>query len=579
MIVDRQQTHAAAPRRRASVAGHRAGSKRWARWLFAPTAALLLFLLAAPAAWAHASLISTDPADGQVLSASPETITVTFSERVSLADTGNALLDATGSPASAQITARDNTVLITPDEELSDGSYIVTWRVISLDSHPVAGGITFAVGQPSTVSASLPAGAEDSPVNLARQIAVALRYAGLLGFAGVLWFALLVAPEAHRRAPRFARSLRNAGGWLAAVAVGSALAAPPLATAWQNGEGFAALGTGRLWQESLSDPAAVSALVILLGVLGATVAARRKRTIPAVAAAALALGALTIEGHTRSFGPAWAVLPADLAHLAVAAVWFGGLIGMTVLLRRGHSVPITAAVLAVRRFSTAALASVLLLVVAAGVLWWQIAGSISALWSSYYGELVLTKAILVAAVLAVAAWNRYRLVPAAHTRGDSELDEDSPQIVESSAQLSRLRRTVAVEAFVLIAVIGVTGVLASQQPPERSTQVAAEQTVSVTGDGITAEIVIRPGTVGTNSLEFEVTDPNGALLDAVDDPTLAVRMIDADLGPFQHPVTKTGPGRYQAMVDFPLPGTWSVALTVRASEFSAPVLVTEVTVK
>ena len=53
----------------------------------------------------------------------------------------------------------------------------------------------------------------------------------------------------------------------------------------------------------------------------------------ALAGCGVALGAFTIVGHTRGYGPVALVLTTDLLHLTVAAFWFGGLLGLTLLLR------------------------------------------------------------------------------------------------------------------------------------------------------------------------------------------------------------------------------------------------------
>ena len=59
-----------------------------------------------------------------------------------------------------------------------------------------------------------------------------------------------------------------------------------------------------------------------------------------------------------------------------------------------------------------AIVTVTALVVAGGVLAWVEVGSLGALVSTAYGRLLLTKLALVGAVLAAAAYNRTRLVPA-----------------------------------------------------------------------------------------------------------------------------------------------------------------------
>jgi copper transport protein len=57
------------------------------------------------------------------------------------------------------------------------------------------------------------------------------------------------------------------------------------------------------------------------------------RTIAGAGAAVAPLG-FALTGHTRTMVPAWAGMVADLAHLAAAAIWLGGLVALIGILRR-----------------------------------------------------------------------------------------------------------------------------------------------------------------------------------------------------------------------------------------------------
>ena len=119
------------------------------------TLALGLALVAATAspAAAHASLISIDPADGARLDESPDHVTLTFTEPVSAELGGVRVLDATGATVH-QGAARANGAEVQIDLEpnLPDGTYVVSYRVVSADGHPVRGGSVFGVGE-ATVDA------------------------------------------------------------------------------------------------------------------------------------------------------------------------------------------------------------------------------------------------------------------------------------------------------------------------------------------------------------------------------------------------------------------------------------------
>jgi copper transport protein len=286
------------------------------------------------------------------------------------------------------------------------------------------------------------------------------------------------------------------------------------------------------------------------------------------------------------------VLTADLLHLTVAAFWLGGLVGLGLVVRsagragNGRPAPsggrpvrpasatrtlprsrVEVAAVALSRFSTLAAALVAVLGVAGVLLAWRILGSWSALVDTGYGQALLVKLGLVVAVLAVAGYNRFVVLPAIDTAPTAE------------AGWVRLRRAVSVEGGLLVAVLAVTGWLVNASPTlptaagDGGVAVApaatpVEQTVPL-GTG-TVSARLTPATAGVNSLEFSVVDANGQPVQPVSDPEVSVTMPAAGVGPLTRPVSVTGPGAYQAVLDLPLSGQWVVTISVRTSEFEQP---------
>lgn len=128
------------------------------RYLAQAAVALLVGLvLASGPASAHAALISTDPEDGARLDSAPTMVTLTFSENVT-------------TPAFVVVTAPDGTRVKTGAIKVLDhtvtatvvpvdmrGTYSVSYRVVSADSHAVAGSTTFEVTTGRTVTQVAPA--------------------------------------------------------------------------------------------------------------------------------------------------------------------------------------------------------------------------------------------------------------------------------------------------------------------------------------------------------------------------------------------------------------------------------------
>src|SRR5690606_14383990 len=99
-------------------------------------------LAAGSPAYAHATLVATSPANGAELDAPPAEIRLRFSERVTVAPDGVTLRDADGvvvETPPAGTTPEDPTTVVLPvPGDLPQGAYVVVYRVVSEDSHPVA---------------------------------------------------------------------------------------------------------------------------------------------------------------------------------------------------------------------------------------------------------------------------------------------------------------------------------------------------------------------------------------------------------------------------------------------------------
>ncbi|MGJ7441759.1 copper resistance CopC/CopD family protein [Aquipuribacter sp. MA13-6] len=531
--------------------------------------ALLALVLAAPAS-AHAQLLSTDPADGTVLAQAPRTLTLTFDEPVGLRDDAVSLLDSTGEPVPVQARVVDAEVVVDVEDELADGTYVLTFRVVSSDSHPVTGGSTFSVGAPSAGFVADTSTRTAPGVVALLVLLQALAYGGLLLGAGLVGFVVLVLrgstpPRALLPTARVA--------WGCAV-LGHVLLVPAT-TVRQGGGTVGDLLSPDRWTGADVAGWGTVAAVLVGGLLTATVlpvAARATSGRPAPRAAAgtalagagVALGSMVAVGHTRSAGPAWLVLSADLAHVVTAASWAGGLVGLVLVARAEGGTPF---VTALSRFSALAAWTVAVLTGSGLVLAWRVTGAPAGLLTTDHGRVLLAKLAVVALVLALAGWNRWRLLPA--VRRDP--DRARP----------RIRRTLAVEASGVAVAVAVTGLLVISSPagagpgapPPGPTE--ALVVVEPLPDG-ELTLTLTPGAVGVNALELELTDGEGNPFEPVDVPTVSLTLPEVGVGPLQRPVSRTGSGAYLATVDAPLPGTWQVEVSVRTSTFDNPVLVVPV---
>src|SRR5947207_15638412 len=106
--------------------------------------------LALPAAaWGHAALLRTVPSASGVVNTPPGQVSLTYSEAVEPRFAIVSMTDAAGTQQASGPPRRspaDPDTLLVPLRHLPQGWYLVYWRVISVDGHPVRGAFTFAVG-------------------------------------------------------------------------------------------------------------------------------------------------------------------------------------------------------------------------------------------------------------------------------------------------------------------------------------------------------------------------------------------------------------------------------------------------
>ncbi|PXW30528.1 UNVERIFIED_CONTAM: hypothetical protein DES50_1074 [Williamsia faeni] len=112
--------------------------------------ALLLAVLAgfatAPVASAHATLVSSDPADGASLAVGPATVTLTFNEPMQESFPALTVVGPDGHYWQSGAPTVTGRTMSAPVSELGPvGEYAINYRVTSADGHPVEGRLTFTL--------------------------------------------------------------------------------------------------------------------------------------------------------------------------------------------------------------------------------------------------------------------------------------------------------------------------------------------------------------------------------------------------------------------------------------------------
>jgi copper transport protein len=540
---------------------------------------------AGPAA-AHAELRAVTPADGELLDAAPSEVVLEWSESVSLTGGGARVLDDDAAVVSDPASVVGSTITIPLRGDLADGTYTVSWNVISADSHPISGATVFHVGVPSTTGPVDvgDAGGAGWGVRTGAAILTTLGYAGTLVGVGCWWFLLVAAPADGRLRRRLA-SLAERGAVLGAVAL---VASAPLRIA-RIGGGLGALRDDELLGESLTGPIGVStlvtavALLVLAGLTGRRGSSRALDALGAITGS-VALVGFVLEGHTRSQQPRLLMELLDLVHLGAASLWLGGIAALVVAFRARPAPEVLERI--VDRFSTLAVVSVLVVAGAGVGMAIIVLPTIGDLVDTGYGLALLTKTALVVPVVAMGAYNR-RLVVAARS-ADEAPDEQASQAepVQAQRRRRRLGRVVGAELVLLLAVVGVTSVLVTRSPIASSAPASAPpatvpaDTVELPlSDGAgTALFHLAPGRAGQNQISLVLRDPEDQPLVPVDPPTVELTEPTIGIGPLLPIVHPLVAGEYHVIADIPLSGTYTMTVRVRVSDFAVATAETTVSI-
>ncbi|MGF1611541.1 MAG: FixH family protein [Kiloniellales bacterium] len=519
---------------------------------------LTLYLAGVSGAAAHAVLLATEPPAQSVLETAPVEIVLRFNEPVT--------------PLFVRVIGPDGEPLATPEAAhaidtelrlplplgLPDGGYIVSYRVVSADSHPVSGSFAFSVG-----AEALPAAPSTTTAATREQwwefAKILLRFASnaaLLLAAGAALFQVVVLRPEDRLA-----------GLVPAIRIGAAIAilSTALGVGVQGGLLAAAPGSALfdpgIWRLGASTSTGTAALVQIPALLVTALAtAMRPALVGRIAAAGgvlVAATSLTQTGH--SAGSGWPAQTALALHVIAVAYWLGALWPLHWIVRtRSQSEAATA----VRRFSAVAVPAVALLVVAGvGVALTRIDDP-ATLIDSAYGRILLLKLALVLALVIVAVINRQHLTPAL--------------AAGSEASARKLRRNIRFELALATLILLTTAVLAHTAPRLASDEyehgdhvheAASGYSIATVTGGRTLLLEIAPAKPGANSLTLWLSDRDGQPLAPIE-VTVALSLPVAGIEPLALVPERTATGRYEIpRVDLPVAGRWSLRVDVLVSDF------------
>jgi copper transport protein len=549
--------------------------------------AVAFVALAAPAsAFAHAALLRTDPSASVTLNKPPKELRLTFSEAVEPRFATVSVTDPQANQETDGRPARSDTdpnTLITPlKPDLPQGWYLVYWRVISADGHPVKGAFTFAVGPnpgpaPQFVIPSLTESAATPGLLIVRWIS----YLTAMCAIGLLLLRVFLVRDVPRRIPGASLRSLTVAFW---GSIGAALIATPIydlmstakfaqRSAFDLGDIVPLLSSSHFGRSLLDFELVLAFLAVAGGIaIWLDDPKRRERSIAALLAL---IGALTaagsalfvpgFAGHAAQTNPRWLSIGLDWIHLLAGSFWIGGLVGLLVLGWRLGELKVPALTIAVPRFSRLAFVSVIVLVASGIGSALQHFPTLGSLWDTSYGKALVLKLIFLAGTIAIASVNFTRTAPRFVRAGRGE-----PGAGASAAGL--LRILVSGEVLLVAGAIFAAALLTSLAPPPKAlasigsinAHVNKGGSATVKKNGYELDFRFTPNRAAVpNTFKVTVTKNGKPVRGA--DVTAKFTMLDMEMQQQAYNLPERGPGSYSrantpALV---MVGRWGVGFNIR----------------
>ena len=500
---------------------------------------------------AHAGLKSSEPAASSVLERAPKEIVLNFGESVEISFGSVRLFDSNSKiivlPTPKYVVKDgvvDTKTVRVAVPELGQGSFLVVWRVVSADSHPVQGAFAFQIGSIGVDLASLGdeiLASSSAPVSVRSMMGVArwLSFLGVMVLVGAMILATRIAVASRIDKIIF-------GAWLVAV-VGSVcvllLQAPyAMGRAMSIGGTFDAVDD--VLRTRLGTWLVVRGVILLVFLLLIWRRDLHDKPIYRMLASLSGVGlfaTFSISGHPGMREFSALSIGTDIVHYLCVSAWMGGLVTLVLLGRKWQS----ESSLVISWFSFTATISMPIMVATGVAQAWRMMEGFQNIFSTTYGVVFSVKVLLV--IVAIAAGTRARQV------------FKSKKVDQQDLREIKFSRTVLAESMIGVAVLAVTAVLVSVPPLSISGAAAFE--TSVVQANVIADLRVTPARVGEVEVHVVLSPPGGAL-QSITTATARISLATQAIPPIPVDLRLVGKNHFQAKLLLPRAGDWLFELFV-----------------
>lgn len=555
------------------------------------TVVLLTVVLGAvsvPIVSAHADLVESTPGNGEQVAQPPDELSLQYTEGIQQANVSVESADGDRVDDGVRVDPGDQSVVHVPLENVENGTYIVTWEVLSVDGHTTSGTFFFTVGDELPTREQLLSTyttEDDDSVTAIEPVSRALLLGGLILLVGApLTLIVAVYPLARKQNIETADIDRRAryligGGLLAVLLSATALAmirmTSPQSLSLDVLRQFTTTTLGHAWLAQIG-------VTILLGLVTAAGVIQKQRLskrgwLGTVVAGGLLLQAsVSRTSHSAAVTNDFVGIVVDLGHLFGAALWVGGLAVMATiapLLLKQVSDAGQIGVQLIRRFTILATAG-LTVSVATGLIIasWHVP-TVNSLGTTRYGTVLSIKVALVFIAIGVGGFNRFVLHPQLRT---AEQRDEKPSVGQRAVMalpisglhsassvhetIQTFVRSVRIELIVLLLVILASGVITTVPTAANAMNQdgqANEIVFESDTDTVTVTLRVVPGQVGPNVFDVRLTQDNEQV--SADEPvTILLQNSKRDTSLPQLELNQTEQGLYSTVGTIPQNGTWEI---------------------
>lgn len=492
---------------------------------------------------AHAILESSSPSSSQVLSSQPTQITLTFNEEIESklgnirlfnADQKEIRIDKT------ERSAADNRTAFANLPELKNGVYIVVWRVVSADGHPVNGAFPFEIGTASSGSAqkllsNVLKGIESNS-NLGNPLALArlLSFLGavvLIGMVSITWGSSLVRTERAIRVFRYAAIALGVGSLLVLLLQG------PYSAGASWGQIFNLTLLNDVLRTRLGVAALIRTVIACEWLLITYVITREDTALwknITVFTSFISIATFSVSGHPSAASNALLYIAVDAVHLTAIALWVGGVISLALLIGVEDLNDET------RRFSRIATYAMPVAVVTGVVQSLHLLPSVKSAADTEYGRLLIAKVVLVAITIVIGAAARKKL-----------------QVSDAT----NIKRHVRRESVIVLVVVALTSLMVGTSPTKSANAVPKSFSITMVQQDVVADFSINPSKKGPAEVHAIFTPPGGNLKPVVD-AKLVISLPSRDIPNIPLELVEIGPNHWSGVIELPFAGEWTLQARV-----------------